>query len=144
TRSSIAPRVRLGSYPSSTAISRSWRPLMPPASLMAPNAVSRPSFICRPSSLAGPLEGAAMPERISLSFTPPTAAAAGAGAGRTGTAAATELGVVAGAPTVGGAVPPDPSNVTGAAGGVTVTVRPDRVELDASCGAGAAARLANL
>ena len=88
----IAPSVRLGSYPSSTEISRSWRPLMPPASLIAPNAVSTPSFICRPSSLAGPLNGAAMPKRISLSVTPLTTGPCGAGAGRVGAAAATATG----------------------------------------------------
>src|SRR5215471_17802553 len=123
---------------------------MPPAPLMAPNAASRPSFICRPSSLAGPLNGAAMPKRISLSVTPLTTAARDAGAGMTGTAAATDVGAAAGAAAgapgagtgttavaVGGAARPDPSsNVTGAAGG-TMTGRTDGVELDASCGAAA-------
>src|SRR5215831_7116195 len=55
-----------------------------------PNAVSMPSFICRPNSLAEPLNGAAIPNRISVSVTPrtagpgwgcgPTAANVGAGA----------------------------------------------------------------
>src|SRR5262249_12736945 len=98
---------------------------------MAPNAVSRPSFICRPSSLAGPLNGAAMPKRISLSVTPLTAGARGAGAGMTGAAAAPISGVATGAaaaatgagagPTtavaVGGDALADPSStITGAAG----------------------------
>src|SRR5499425_834658 len=131
----IAPRVRLGSYPSSMAISRSWRPLMPPASLMAPNAVSRPSFICRPSSLAGPLNGAAMPKRISLSVTPLTAGPRGAGTGAVGVAVATLTDAVlegaagrAGTATgpavavaTGGAVADLSSDAAGGAGGVTVT-----------------------
>src|SRR5215468_1959770 len=113
---------------------------MPPASLMAPNAVSRPSFICRPSSLAGPLNGAAMPKRISLSVTPLRTAARGAGAGMTATAAATDAGAGTTVVAVGGAALPDPlSNVTGAAGGATMTVRLDRIELDVSCGAVAGA-----
>src|SRR5262249_31456102 len=123
------------------------RPLMPPASLVAANAVSTPSFICRPSSLAGPLNGAAMPKRISLSVTPLTTPARDAGAGTTGTAAATGAGAGTTAGAFGGAALPNPSsNVTGAAGGVTMTVRTDRVELDASCGAaaGAVGWLANL
>src|SRR5215471_9896333 len=57
---------------------------------MAPNAASTPSFICRPSSLAGPLNGAAMPKRISLSVTPLTAGPRAAS--ETGVAAATVTG----------------------------------------------------
>src|SRR2546423_13019690 len=61
---------------------------MPPAALIALNAASTPSFICRPSSLAEPLNGAAMPNTISVSVTPRTvgptgrcAAVAGGGPG---------------------------------------------------------------
>src|SRR5258705_7703510 len=107
---------------------------MPPASLIAPNAVSTPSFICRPSSLAGPLNGAAMPKRISLSVTPLTAGPRGAGAGRVGAAAATATGAE-GAGAVAEAAVLAPA--WGVAGGVTVTVWTGRVELAASCGAAA-------
>src|SRR5262249_27856355 len=118
---------------------------------MAPNAVSRPSFICRPSSLAGPLNGAALPKRISLSVTPLTlaprgmlkaavcvgAAVADAGAPAIGTAAD------AAAIFVGAAVS---SDVAGGGGGVTMTVWTARDEFEASCGvddAGADAGLLN-
>ena len=133
----IAPSVRLGSYPSSTETSRSWRPLMPPASLIAPNAVSTPSFIWRPSSLAGPLNGAAMPKRISLSVTPLTSGTRGAGAGAVGVAAATAAGAEGAGAVAEAAALASSSDV---AGGVTVTVWTGRVELAASCGAAAGGR----
>src|SRR5262249_36757149 len=54
-------RVRVGSYPSSSATRSNFRPSIPPASLTRPSAVSTPSFICRPSSLDGPVRAVLMP-----------------------------------------------------------------------------------
>src|SRR5262249_12863195 len=67
-------------------------PLIPPAALIMPNAVSMPSFIWRPSSLAEPLNGAAIPKRISVSVTPRTA---GVGRGCGLTAASVGAGALA-------------------------------------------------
>src|SRR6516162_2116177 len=51
-------------------MSRSWRPYTPPLALATLNAASMPIFIFWPSSLAGPVNGAEIPSRISLSLTP--------------------------------------------------------------------------
>src|SRR5262245_26408692 len=51
-------------------MSLSCLPCTPPRALAALNAASIPSFIFWPSSLAAPLNGAEMPNRISLSLTP--------------------------------------------------------------------------
>src|SRR5262245_20385759 len=51
-------------------MSLSCRPCTPPRALVALNAASMPSFIFWPSSLAAPLNGAEIPNRISLSVTP--------------------------------------------------------------------------
>src|SRR5450756_3239726 len=53
-------------------MSRSCRPCTPPLALATLNAASMPSFIFWPSSLAAPLNGAEIPNRISLSVTPRT------------------------------------------------------------------------
>ena len=53
-------------------MSRSFRPCTPPPALTSLNAASMPNFI-RPSSLAAPLNGAEIPNRISVSVTPRTA-----------------------------------------------------------------------
>src|SRR5215471_5322479 len=53
-------------------MSRSCRPYKPPLALATLNAASIPSFIFWPSSLAGPVNGAEIPNRISLSVTPRT------------------------------------------------------------------------
>src|ERR1700722_4338209 len=85
---------------------------MPPVSFARLNAVSMPSFIWLPSSLAAPVNGAEMPNRISLSVTPrmgevssfvaPTDATI-AGAALVGCGAAEAIGrsAVAGAALVG-------------------------------------------
>src|SRR5450759_5393592 len=49
---------------------RSCRPSTPPLALATRNATSMPIFIFWPSSLAAPLNGAEIPNRISLSVTP--------------------------------------------------------------------------
>src|SRR5262249_46019172 len=81
--------------------------------------------------LGGPAERRRDAEADLAVCHPLTTAAPGVGAGRTGTAAATDAGAAGGAGTTavaaGGAALPDPSNVTGAAGGATMTVRTDRV-----------------
>src|SRR5665213_1775465 len=51
-------------------MSRSCRPCTPPPALATLNAASMPRFIFWPSSLAAPLNGAEIPNRISLSVTP--------------------------------------------------------------------------
>src|SRR5271156_3940157 len=66
-------------------MSRRRRPFTPPASLIWLKAVSMPIFIWRPSSRDAPLNGAAIPNKISASLTPRTAlsgelACAGGGA----------------------------------------------------------------
>src|ERR1039457_6041811 len=53
-------------------MSRSCRPCTPPLALATLNAASMPRFIFWPSSLAAPLNGAEIPNRISLSVTPRT------------------------------------------------------------------------
>src|ERR1039458_1427789 len=53
-------------------MSRSCRPSTPPLALATRNATSMPIFIFWPSSLAAPLNGAEIPNRISLSVTPRT------------------------------------------------------------------------
>src|SRR5476651_843746 len=53
-------------------MSRSCRPCTPPLALATLNAAVMPSFIFWPSSLAAPLNGAEIPNRISLSVTPRT------------------------------------------------------------------------
>src|SRR5262249_19485191 len=115
---------------------------------MAPNAVSRPSFICRPSSRAGPLNGAAMPKRISLSVTPltlrlrgvvnaavvvVTAVGAAAVAGAAGRGATAD----GAAKLVGAAVCEVSSDGAGDGRGVTTTGWTGRAEFDASCGVAA-------
>ena len=47
-----------------------WRPFTPPLALATLNAASMPRFMFWPSSLAGPLKGAEIPNRISVSVTP--------------------------------------------------------------------------
>src|SRR6516165_3125166 len=54
-------------------MSRSCRPYTPPLALATLNAASMPIFIFWPSSLAGPVNGAEIPNLISLSVTPRTA-----------------------------------------------------------------------
>src|ERR1700716_3677292 len=76
----MASAVRVGSKPSSAAISLSIRPSTPPASLTRLKAVSIPSFIWRPSSFEEPEKGAAIPNRISRSVMPRTAGPTGTGA----------------------------------------------------------------
>src|SRR3984893_6975838 len=83
----MASAVRVGSKPSSAAISLSIRPSTPPASLVRLKAASIPSFIWRPSSFEEPENGPAIPNRISRSDTPRT--------GGTATAATGALGAVA-------------------------------------------------
>src|SRR5262245_58756623 len=107
---------------------------MPPAALIEANAVSTPSFICRPSSLADPLNGAAMPNRISLSETPLTAGPAGGieraavvvGAGAEGAvgtdgAATVAAGAADGAAVDAAVAAPARAVVAGAAGDVSST-----------------------
>src|ERR1019366_8839127 len=62
----------VGRYPPSPAVSRSCRRSPPPLALATRNAGSMPIFIFWPSSLAAPLNGAEIPNRISLSVTPRT------------------------------------------------------------------------
>src|SRR5215472_1873828 len=113
-----------------------------------------PSFICRPSSRAEPLNGAAMPKRISLSVTPRTlgpGVAAMAGAGAAGKAAggiAAAIDVVgSGAGGAGGAAGTAgaatavagcaAAALTGSsAGAVGAVVSTPREVIAASCGAG--------
>src|SRR5208282_494977 len=54
-------------------MSRRRRPFTPPALLIWLKAVSMPIFIWRPSSRDAPLNGAAIPNKISASLTPRTA-----------------------------------------------------------------------
>src|SRR5215472_11788361 len=110
-----------------------------------------PSFICRPSSRAEPLNGAAMPKRISLSVTPRTlgpGVAAMAGAGAAGKAA----GGIAAAIDVVGSGAGGAAGTAGAAtavagcaaaaltgssaGAVGAVVSTPREVIAASCGAG--------